>query len=84
MAIKATQSDGHTYQYVLHLTISSLTYDVTMIRDFSFISLITNATVFEMHRLVQLATRKWLEDQSQLERWKGQSVINLNAEFPSD
>lgn len=35
--------------------------DVRTLRDFSFISTTSDPTVFEMHRLIQLATRKWLE-----------------------
>ncbi|KAF1964688.1 putative nephrocystin [Bimuria novae-zelandiae CBS 107.79] len=36
-----------------------------------------------MHAIVQLATRKWLEDNSKLERWKQQFVSNLRAAFPT-
>jgi hypothetical protein len=37
-----------------------------------------------MHGLVQLATRKWLEVNNQLGRWKQQSIGNLCAEFPTE
>ncbi|KAL9062882.1 MAG: hypothetical protein Q9161_009717 [Pseudevernia consocians] len=40
--------------------------DIRILRDYSFISFDTNQT-FEMHSLVQLATRKWLEANRQLE-----------------
>src|SRR4051794_21973905 len=36
-----------------------------------------------MHRLVQLATRKWLKAYDQLERWKQQFLRNLCSEFPT-
>src|SRR5271170_5802516 len=36
-----------------------------------------------MHRLVQLATRKWLEAHRQLEKWKQQYIKNLCTEFPT-
>jgi hypothetical protein len=36
-----------------------------------------------MHRLVQLATRKWLEAHKQQERWKQQFIRNLHAELPT-
>jgi len=40
-------------------------------------------TTFEMDGLVQLATRKWLEANSQLEKWKQQYIKNLCAQFPT-
>jgi hypothetical protein len=57
--------------------------DVMALRNFSFISINADRTTFEMHRLVQLATRKWLEAHGQLERWKQQFVRNLYVEFPT-
>ncbi|KAF7505158.1 hypothetical protein GJ744_001224 [Endocarpon pusillum] len=57
--------------------------DILTLRDFSFISVNVDATTFEMHRLVQLATRKWLEARGQLERWRQQSIKNLSREFPT-
>lgn len=35
-----------------------------------------------MHRLVQLSTRKWLESQGQLGRWRGPSLRLLCLSFP--
>ncbi|RYP21051.1 hypothetical protein DL765_002458 [Monosporascus sp. GIB2] len=57
--------------------------DVVTLRKFSFISLSTDRTTFEMHRLVQLATRNWLQDNGKLERWKQRFISNLCIEFPS-
>jgi len=57
--------------------------DLVVLRNFSFISITEDRSVFEMHRLVQLATRKWLRSQGRLERWKGRSVQNLCKEFPT-
>src|SRR5579871_1654876 len=57
--------------------------DVVALRNFSFISVNTDGTTFEMHRLVQLATRKWLEAHGQLERWKQQFIRKLCEEFPT-
>jgi tetratricopeptide (TPR) repeat protein len=56
--------------------------DVLALRNYSFISITVDASTFEMHALVQLATRKWLEDQGQLERWKESYIANLCAAFP--
>ena len=55
--------------------------DVDILRNYSFISIETDRT-FEMHALVQLATRKWLEDSKELEKWKQQYIKSLSAEFP--
>ena len=57
--------------------------DTLVLRNYSFIIVNTDTTTFEMHRLVQLATRKWLKDHGQLERWKLQFIRNLCAEFPT-
>ena len=53
------------------------------LRNFSFISVNVDGTTFKMHRLVQLATRKWLEAHGQLEKWKQQFVRKLCEEFPT-
>jgi hypothetical protein len=57
--------------------------DVLALRNYSFIALNADGTTFEMHSLVQLATRKWLEVHKQLERWKRQFICNLSAAFPT-
>ncbi|OCK96219.1 putative kinesin [Cenococcum geophilum 1.58] len=57
--------------------------DISALRDYCFISITTDVAKFEMHSLVQLATRKWLESQGQLERWRQQFIANLCAEFPT-
>jgi tetratricopeptide (TPR) repeat protein len=57
--------------------------DILMLRDYSFVTVTTDEKTFEMHSLVQLATRKWLESQGQLNRWREQFVSNLCAELPT-
>lgn len=57
--------------------------DIITLRNFSFISCMTDATSFEMHRLVQLATQKWLEVHGQFERWQQQFIRHLSREFPT-
>ena len=57
--------------------------DILTLRSYSFISVTVNGAGFEMHSLVQLATRKWLEASGQLERWKQQFISNLEAQFPT-
>ena len=57
--------------------------DVAALQNFSFISINADGTTFEMHRLVQLATRKWLEAHGQLEKWKQEFIRKLCKEFPT-
>ena len=38
---------------------------------------------FDMHRLVELATRRWLHDRVELEQYKYACVIKLKRVFPS-
>ncbi|KAI9674383.1 MAG: hypothetical protein M1822_009061, partial [Bathelium mastoideum] len=57
--------------------------DILILRNHHFITIGTNSSTFEMHSLVQLAMRKWLEANSQLEKWKQQFIKNLYAEFPT-
>jgi hypothetical protein len=56
--------------------------NILTLRNYSFVSAI-DRTTFEMHGLVQLATRNWLCANGQLERWKRLFIRNLSAEFPS-
>ncbi|KAH8701324.1 hypothetical protein GQ44DRAFT_753515 [Phaeosphaeriaceae sp. PMI808] len=58
-------------------------HDVATLRNFCFISVDTSGTTFEMHALVQLATRKWLDSSGKLERWRQQFISNLCTEFPT-
>ena len=56
--------------------------DVQTLKNYSFLSVGINGT-FEMHALVQLATRKWLKANGKLEQWKQCYIKNLSAEFPT-
>jgi len=57
--------------------------DIKTLRDYSFISANADRVSFEMHGLVQLATRKWLQIHNELEQWKERFVSNLCAAFPT-
>ncbi|KAF1929478.1 uncharacterized protein M421DRAFT_45945, partial [Didymella exigua CBS 183.55] len=57
--------------------------DLETLRDYSFVTVTRDANTFEMHSLVQLATRKWLESQRQLDKWREQFISNLCAELPT-
>ena len=55
---------------------------VDRLRSYSFVSVGERGHTFELHGLVQLATRKWLEIHKQDERWKAQFHMKLNIVFP--
>jgi tetratricopeptide (TPR) repeat protein len=57
--------------------------DIVALRNFCFISVNSSGTSFEMHALVQLATRRWLEANNKLEHWKEQFISSLYATFPT-
>lgn len=57
--------------------------DILMLKNYSFIVVNIDKTTFRMHRLVQLATWKWLEAHRQLEIWKQQYIKSLCAKFPA-
>ena len=57
--------------------------NVTALRNLCFISVDVGRATFEMHRLVQLATQKWLAANGRHEQWNEQFIANLNAAFPS-
>jgi hypothetical protein len=68
----STTTDSHSFED-----------DVSTLRDYSFLTITRNANTFEMHSLVQLAMRKWLENQSQLDKWQAQFISNLCAKLPT-
>jgi tetratricopeptide (TPR) repeat protein len=57
--------------------------DVMALRDLCFITVAEDGETFEMHSLIQLATRKWLTANEKLEMWKQQFTSNLYAAFPT-
>jgi tetratricopeptide (TPR) repeat protein len=57
--------------------------DIATLRNYSLIRVTTDSCTFEMHRLVQFATQKWLEGRGQLEAWKEQYIDNLCTAFPT-
>ena len=57
--------------------------DVAMLRDYCLIVTDESGDQFEMHGLVQLSTRKWLETFSQLETFKQQCIERMAASFPT-
>ncbi|OCL03965.1 hypothetical protein AOQ84DRAFT_226702 [Glonium stellatum] len=57
--------------------------DLAVLLAFSIISANVQGDLFEMHRLVQLSTRRWLEVQGQLEIWKQKYIIRMSKAFPT-
>ena len=57
--------------------------DLGALRDLCLISIGAECAIFEMHSLVQLATRRWLIANGKLEQWKQQFVSNLRDAFPT-
>ncbi|KAL6229200.1 hypothetical protein BDW75DRAFT_245948 [Aspergillus navahoensis] len=57
--------------------------DILLLRRYSLIYTNVDQRTFNMHGLVQLATRRWLEVNGELEKWKREYIRNLNAEFPT-
>lgn len=56
--------------------------DINMLRDYAFIHPTTESFSFGMHRLVQVATRAWLQkNETQLERWRFRFIANLEKAF---
>ena len=54
-----------------------------VLQAFSLISAEDGGSGYEMHRLVQLATRKWLEMQGTKEKWQEKALLVLADIFPN-
>ena len=58
--------------------------DIYTLMSFSLVKMSTDSKQFEMHRLVQLSTKKWLELRHELENWKEKYAILLNYNYPTN
>jgi tetratricopeptide (TPR) repeat protein len=58
--------------------------DVLALRDYSFITVTRDAHTFQMHNLVQLAMRNWLENQGRIDKWRNQFIYRLCAALPEE
>lgn len=70
-------------QYQEDDSIVNFEEDIEVLRNYSLVTLGVENDVFEMHRLVQFATRKWLEQRQKLERWKETYITIMVDAFPS-
>lgn len=50
--------------------------------DFSLITVQNSGDLFDMHHLVQVATRKWLETDQSIQEWKVKALGRLIEVFP--
>ncbi|KAI4086757.1 MAG: hypothetical protein LQ339_009003 [Xanthoria mediterranea] len=56
--------------------------DIKVLRNYSLVALGIENDMFEIHRLVQFATRKWLEQRQEMERWKETYIAIIADAFP--
>ncbi|KAJ5994091.1 hypothetical protein N7451_009815 [Penicillium sp. IBT 35674x] len=61
-----------------------INHDIMLLRDFGFISINQNPESLEMHRLVQLAQRDWLEIRGRHQYWNEKFINILRDEFLID
>jgi tetratricopeptide (TPR) repeat protein len=61
---------------------SAFKHDILTLTNYSFVTVSKDGATFEMHALVQLATRRWLKLHGYLEIWKRQYIKNLYTVFP--
>ncbi|KAI1428853.1 P-loop containing nucleoside triphosphate hydrolase protein [Xylaria sp. FL1777] len=57
--------------------------DITTLRNYSLITTNPAGNAFEMHGLVQLSTRKWLDIYGETEKFKEQFISRMAQAFPS-
>ena len=56
--------------------------DISTLEDYSFIST-ADGGIFQMHRLVQLAMRKWLQAEGEEDKWRHEFITRLSLQFPT-
>ncbi|RDW87375.1 hypothetical protein BP5796_03069 [Coleophoma crateriformis] len=56
---------------------------VAPLNEFSLITIEKEGNSFEMHRLVQLATKRWLDSNKELEKWQEMAMKILSDAFPN-
>jgi Tetratricopeptide repeat len=56
--------------------------DISTLTSYSLVTMNTEGNEFEMHRLVQFSTKKWLELYNELENWKEKYIKIIDKAFP--
>jgi hypothetical protein len=57
---------------------------VGTLKAYSFIIQRSKATIFDLHRLVHLVTRSWLQKEDALSEWSQVAIERLDELFPDD
>ena len=57
--------------------------DLNVLLSFSLISMSFSENQLEMHRLVQLSTKSWLELNEELENWKEKYIMLMEESYPT-
>lgn len=58
--------------------------DALLLQEYSFVYASETAESFQMHRLVQLATQKWLQDSNSYGHWKHEFISRLRFHLPDN
>ncbi len=56
--------------------------DISTLTSYSLVTMNVEGSEFEMHRLVQFSTKKWLEHYDELENWKENYIRIMHKAFP--
>jgi tetratricopeptide (TPR) repeat protein len=56
--------------------------DIHTLTSYSLVEMNTDGSEFEMHRLVQYSTKKWLELCNELEAWKARYAALMDSSYP--
>ena len=72
-------------RFLVRGELNDLSFDnaIALLLDFSLISQVESRKAYGMHRLVQIATRTWLEKHNEKGLWEGIAVTMLAQVFPS-
>lgn len=62
---------------------SDFEVDLDTLRSYNLVGVGVKDNTFEMHRLVQFSTKKWLELQGELQRWQERYIDSLCEAFPT-
>ena len=55
-----------------------------VLQAFSLIKSVAKGESYQMHRLVQLSTQRWLETQGQTKQWQKQVILRIESMIPLD
>ncbi|KAI1179044.1 P-loop containing nucleoside triphosphate hydrolase protein [Nemania sp. FL0916] len=78
------QNEGTDDESVVSIKalIDELNEDITTLRDYCLLHTNETGDIFEMHELVQLATRRWLDMRKETKIFKQSCIFRLNRQCP--